>query len=242
MYSLHTANPLETSLSQLPAQNLPPDIFRNYLKLFVHYHALPVDSNSPIRIPQQLRPSDLPGEHGEYFVPYLYSLKESHPDLFESLEDTLKAAYPCFERLSFPPVAAGMLTMTWKDKDFSTPLYMNQLSDGTLHYLWLVSLLHSPDLPSVTMIDEPEVSLHPELLAQLVELFREASERTQLIIATQSDSLVRFLKPEEVVVMDIDENGFATAKWGDTFDLDEWLKEYTLDEVWRMGRMGGRAV
>jgi predicted ATPase len=234
-------NPLETSLSQYPKREKSIDVFWNALQTSLYYHILPVGFNSPVRLPQQLRPSDLPGEHGEYLVPFLYSLKESNPDRFESLEDTLKAAFPGFERLYFPPVAAGMFTMTWKDKNFRTPLYMNQLSEGILRFLWLASLLHSPSLPSITMIDEPEVSLHPELLAHLVELFREASQRTQLMIATQSDRLVRFLKPEEVVVMDIDEQGFATASWADSFDLEEWLKEYTLDEVWSLGRMGGRA-
>ena len=52
--------------------------------------------------------------------------------------------------------------------------------------------------------------------------------------------LVRFLKPEEVIVVDMDEEGNANLTWADTLDLDQWLQEYTLDEVWRMGRMGGR--
>jgi predicted ATPase len=70
---------------------------------------------------------------------------------------------------------------------------------------------------------------------------REAAERTQLIVATHSDRFVRFLHPKEVVVMDIDEDGGATATWADSLDLERWLAEYSLDEIWRMGRMGGRA-
>jgi predicted ATPase len=60
-------------------------------------------------------------------------------------------------------------------------------------------------------------------------------------VATHSDRLVRFLKPDEVVVIDSTDDGMAHLTWADQMDLDEWLKEYTLDEVWRMGRMGGRA-
>jgi len=92
----------------------------------------------------------------------------------------------------------------------------------------------------VTLIDEPEVSLHPELLSQLADLLREASSRTQIVIATHSDRLVKFLTPEEVLVMDLSEDGTTSAQWADTLDLGKWLEEYTLDEVWRMGRMGGR--
>ena len=88
---------------------------------------------------------------------------------------------------------------------------------------------------TITMIDEPEVSLHPELLALLADLMREASGRTQLIIGTHSDRLIRFLEPREVVAMDMDEDGAASMVWGDTLDLDGWLAEYSLDEVWQMG-------
>jgi predicted ATPase len=155
--------------------------------------------------------------------------------------DTLKTAFPDFEELNFPPVAAGMLAMTWKDEKFTKPIYMNEMSEGMLRFLWLVSLLQSPNLSTVTMIDEPEVSLHPELLSLLADLMREAAKRTQLIVATHSDRLIRFLNPEEVVVMEMNDDGGASAIWADSMDLDQWLAEYTLDEIWRMGRMGGRS-
>jgi predicted ATPase len=91
------------------------------------------------------------------------------------------------------------------------------------------------------MIDEPEVSLHPELLSILADLFRSASERTQLIIATHSDRLVRFLTPEEILSTTIDDDGSTHFTWGTEFDLEGWLKDYTLDQLWQMGRLGGRA-
>jgi len=118
---------------------------------------------------------------------------------------------------------------------------MHQLSEGTLRFLWLVTLLQSPGLTAVTLLDEPEVSLHPELLNLLAGLMREASQRTQLIVATHADRLIRFLDPSEVVTFDLADDGSVTAAWADQFDLDAWLNEYTLDEVWRMGRIGGRS-
>jgi len=171
----------------------------------------------------------------------LFNLRETDRDRFEIIEDALRAAFPGFLRLDFPPVAAGTLAMTWKDSNFRHPLYMHQLSEGTLRFLWLATLLQSPGLTAVTLLDEPEVSLHPELLHLLVDLMREASTRTQLIVATHADRLVRFLEPKEVVTFDVNDDGSAHARWADQLDLDEWLKEYTLDEVWRLGRMGGRA-
>ena len=108
---------------------------------------------------------------------------------------------------------------------------MHELSEGMLRFIWLVSLIYSPHLSTITMIDEPEVSLHPELLGLLADVMREASKHTQLVIATHSDRFVRFLRPEEVVVMDINDEGHATAVWADSMDLAAWLEEYSLDEV-----------
>jgi predicted ATPase len=232
-------NPLETSLSQVPKMFRQPEELRRILATTTRYHALDVGPNAPVKLPQQMKPAALPGINGEDLVPYLYYLRESDRNRFEAITDSLQAAFPDFEELSFPPVAAGMLTMTWKDHNFSKPIYMHELSEGTLRFLWLVSLLQSPNLSTVTMIDEPEVSMHPELLSLLADLMRETSKRTPLIIATHSDRFIRFLKPEEVVVMDIDDTGCAKAVWADTLDLGKWLDEYSLDEVWSMGQLKG---
>lgn len=213
-------NPLETSLFQVPKMFRQPEEMRRILATTTQYHVLDVGPRAPVKLPQPMKPATLPGADGEDVVPYLYYLRETDKNRFESVIDTLKAAFPDFEELNFPPAAAGMLTMTWKDKNFKKPIYMNELSEGILRFLWLVSLLQSPDLSTITMIDEPEVSLHPELLSLLSDLMREASRRTQLIIATHSDCFIRFLKPEELVVMDVNEDGCATAKWADALDID----------------------
>ena len=234
-------NPLESALSQMPTKLSGPDMVRWILQTAAQYHALNVGRLAPVKLPQQLRPAFMPGLDGEDLFPFLYNLRETNHDRFEAVEDALKAAFPGFESLGFPPVAAGMIAMTWKDKAFRAPFYMNQLSEGTLRFLWLASLLQSPQLPTITMIDEPEVSLHPELLSLLADLMREASLRSHIVVATHSDRLVRFLEPKEVVVMDINEEGAATMTWGDELELDDWLTEYSLDEVWQMGIMGGRA-
>ena len=107
-----------------------------------------------------MHPADLPGVNGEDLVLCLYTIRENDPDRFESIQDSIRAGFPDFEKLAFPPVAAGMLSMTWKDKNFSKPLYMHRLSEGSLRFLWLTTLLASPGLGAITLLDEPEVSFH----------------------------------------------------------------------------------
>ncbi|MGA2703751.1 MAG: AAA family ATPase [Isosphaeraceae bacterium] len=234
-------NHTESALSQVPKMFQEPEDFRKCLASSTHYHVLDVSPRAPIRLPQQMRDARLPGHDGEDLVSCLYTLRETDRDRFESIEATLRGGFPSFERLNFPPVAAGTLAMTWKDKTSKNPFYMHQLSEGTLRFLWLATLLQSPGLTAVTMIDEPEVSLHPELLSLLADLLREASQRTQLIVATHADRLIRFLEPSEVVTINVNEEGAAEATRADELDLGKWLKEYTLDEVWQMGRMGARS-
>ena len=232
----------ETFLSQVPKMLRAPEEFRRTVGSFAQYG--PIDlarRSSPVKMPRQLRPAVSPGPNGEDLGPFLYNLRELDRTKFEAIEDTLKVAFPGFESLSFPIVAAGMIAPTWKDKAYRNPFYMHQISEGTLRFLWLVALLQSPGLTTITMIDEPELSLHPELLSLLADLMREASQRTQIIIATHSDRLIRFLDPHEVVVMDIGETGSAEMTRADDLDLDEWLADFSMDEVWQMGAMGGRA-
>ena len=187
-----------------------------------------------------MRDARLPGHDGEDLVSCLYTLRETDPDRFDTIEATLHGI-SLLRALNFPPVATGTLAMTWKDSTSKHPFFMHQLSEGTLRFLWLATLLQSPGLTAVTMIDEPEVSLHPELLSLLADLLREASERTQLIVATHADRLIRFLKPSEVVTIDINDEGAARAMRAEDLDLESWLEDYTLDQVWQMGRMGARS-
>ncbi|SKB15143.1 ABC transport protein, ATP-binding subunit [Planktothrix sp. PCC 11201] len=232
-------NPLETSLSQVPKMYREPEKLRKSLASCTYYGALDVSEKSPIRLPQTMRPAKLPGARGEDLISCLYDLRESDLDRFEWVENILSAAFPDFKRLNFPAVAAGTLSMTWIDRNFAHPIYVHELSEGTLRFLWLVTLLQSQNLTTITLLDEPEVSLHPELLRHLVYLMREASKHTQLIVATHSDRLIGFLEPHEVLICDIEE-GEAKMTWADTCNLDKWLEDYSLDQLWAMNIMGGR--
>jgi predicted ATPase len=229
----------ETALSQALKLHRQGAIFRRSLAGLASYAAkdLQLGPRSSIRMPQPMRPAELPGAAGEELVPCLYYLRENDRVRFEMIEDALSAAFPSFEGLAFPPVAAGTLAVTWKDRELGKAIYAHELSDGTLRFLWLVTLLSSAALPSITVIDEPEASLHPVMLRILADLFREASARTQLIVATHSESLVRFLNPDEILALEV-EDGHTTARWGDSFGLDAWLEDYSLDQVWRLNRFG----
>lgn len=206
-----------------------------------YFSASRFDVFGEVSRPQPVVPADSPGSDGANLVSYLYNMRETRPDVYKEYEDIVGLAAPEFQKLSFPPVANGMLGMYWQEKGLNSPLPPGQLSAGIIRFLWLLGVLLNPDPPSVTLIDEPEASLHPDMLRYLAELLRGASLRTQVIVATQSDRLVSLLEPSEVAVMDCGEKGAAGVTWADSMNISAWLEDYSLGKVWRMGILGGRA-
>jgi predicted ATPase len=126
------------------------------------------------------------------------------------------------------------------EKGLNQPIPASRLSDGTLRYLCLLTLLCHPTPPPLLCIEEPELGLHPDILTTLAELLVEASQRTQLIVTTHSDALVSALTdtPESVLVFEHDETGTHLRRL-EAARLKQWLEKYSLGELWRMGEIGG---
>ncbi len=115
-----------------------------------------------------------------------------------------------------------------------------RLSDGTLHYLCLLAILLHPEPAPVVVIEEPELGLHPDLLPIVADLLVSASQRSQLIVTTHSDTLVDALTdtPESVIVCE-KHDGQTEMRRLDKGDLAKWLKDYTLGNLWSSGQIGG---
>ncbi len=131
---------------------------------------------------------------------------------------------------------ASVYIKEWGDRMISA----RRLSDGTLRYLCLLVILCHPEPPPLICIEEPELGLHPDMIGEIADLLVEASKRTQLIVTTHSDILVSALSeiPESVLVCEQDAGG-TTMRRLERGKLEEWLKEYRLGELWRIGEFGG---
>ena len=232
-------NTLELALAQVPRMYEEPETLRSTLSKIQFYSSLDVSQRSVARLPQSLIPALRPGPNGENLYSALYNLRALHLGVYTRIEDTLRVGFPGFARLEFPLVGAGQVTLAWYQDEVTGPLYPNQLSEGTLRFLWLTTILLAPDPPPIVLLDEPEVSLHPELVKLLAGLLQDASTRGQTFVATHSPDLVRWLQPQEVLVLDKIE-GRTHFTWADTMNLHEWLEEYTLRDLWLMGTLGGR--
>jgi predicted ATPase len=137
-------------------------------------------------------------------------------------------------------IYANTVQINIHEKGLKHPVPATRLSDGTLRYLSLLAILCHPSPPSLICIEEPELGLHPDIMPTLAELLIDASQRTQLIVTTHSDALVSALGdvPEAIVVCERDNEG-THLKRLKSKDLEKWLQDYALGDLWRMGQIGG---
>jgi predicted ATPase len=137
-------------------------------------------------------------------------------------------------------VQGGTVQIFVHEKGLNQPIPATRLSDGTLRYLCLLTLLCHPTPPPLLCIEEPELGLHPDVLTTVADLLVEAAQRTQLIVTTHSDALVSALTdtPESVLVCEHDDMGTHLRRL-EAARLKQWLEKYSLGELWRMGEIGG---
>jgi len=233
-------NALELALAQVPRMYAEPDTLRRLLASIRFYSFLDVTQRAVVRLPQALTPARRPGPNGENLYSALYNLRATDPNTYSRIEEILHIGFPGFQHLEFPVVGTGQVTLAWYQVGISGPFYASQLSEGTLRFLWLITILLSPDTPALILLDEPEVSMHPELLKLLAGVLQDAALRGQVLVATHSPDLIRWLEPGEVLVAEKDEAGATQFIWADSLDLEAWLEEYTLRDLWLMGTLGGR--
>lgn len=103
----------------------------------------------------------------------------------------------------------------------------------------LATLLLQPELPALVVLDEPELGLHPFAIVQLAGLLRQASARSQVLIATQSVTLMNQFEVEDLIVVER-KAGASEFSRPDLAILQDWLDEYSLGELWEKNLLGGR--
>jgi len=174
---------------------------------------------------------------------YLHGLREANREYYDRIVATLRQIAPFFGDFVLEPTELdkNRIILNWRERDRDELFGPHQLSDGTLRSMALLTLLLQPEekLPSVIIIDEPELGLHPYAIEVLASLLRSVSNQAQVIVATQSVGLVDHFEPEDIVVVDRKEGASAFSR-PDEAGLREWLEDYSLSELWEKNLIGGR--
>lgn len=174
---------------------------------------------------------------------YLYLLREMHPQHYRNIVETIRMAAPFFGDfiLRPHPFNPEKIRLEWRERGSDLTFSANALSDGTLRFICLTTLFLQPPekLPATIILDEPELGLHPYAIVLLAEMTHSIAEHTQIILATQSVSLVNQFSPEEILVIDRQE-GVSSIRHLELEEIKHWLEDYSLGDLWEKNILGGR--
>ena len=194
---------------------------------------------TPPRMPQKADlPSDFLSESADNLGLVLNEL-EYQAGARTRLLENLRTFHESIDDV-YTRIHGGTVQVFVHEKGLGQPIAATRLSDGTLRYLCLLTILCHPSPPPVICVEEPELGLHPDALPAVAELLVDASNRTQLFVTTHSEILVDALsKTPEAVLICEKESGSTALRRLDPEALRGWLEKYSLGQLWRRGELGG---
>jgi len=171
---------------------------------------------------------------------FLYYLKVKFPDSFFMIEETIKLIAPYFDRFVLVPdiFDEDKIRLEWQESGNEKVFNAHHLSDGTLRMMCLITLLLQPNAPDTILIDEPELGLHPYAITVLASLMKNFSLSKQLIVSTQSVTLINHFETKDIIVAD-KEKGSSNFRRLEVDELKDWIEDYSLGEIWEKNIIGG---
>lgn len=172
---------------------------------------------------------------------FLYRLEKTEATIYSNIRETVRMVTPFFDdfRLRPSPLNEDKIKLEWRERGSDTYFDGHSLSDGTLRFICLATLLLQPEPPTTILLDEPELGLHPFAINVLADLFRSAAQRTQVIASTQSVTLVNQFTPQDLLVVDREGQESIFRRLGEE-EISTWLDDYSLGELWEKNVLGGR--
>lgn len=200
-------------------------------------------ATSPMRQASPVETAHYLQSDGGNLASFLYYLKNNHEESYRRISEYVRDVVPQFKDFYLEP-ERGYISLKWIDTSINDyVLTSDQLSDGSIRFIALATLLLQPEdtMPFVIIIDEPELGLHPYAIDQLNEMLKDASIHAQIVVATQSTAIIDGFSADDVTVIErnMDINGTSARRLSEE-DYKYWLEEYTLSEIWNKNIIGGR--
>jgi predicted ATPase len=207
------------------------------------YHVHDTSSTSPMRGTAKLHDNKFLRSDASNLAPFLYLLRERHKNSYEVIRSTLQRVAPFFDDFRLEPsrLSPDDIRLEWKHRNSDLFFDASSFSDGTLRFLALSTLFLQPShlQPSVILVDEPELGLHPFAIAMLASLIRQAATTTQVIASTQSSLLLDYVAPDDVLVANRTAGSTQITRL-EPERLTEWSEEYSLGQLWEKNELEGR--
>ena len=215
------------------------EVFQKAVGSWSIYHDINVNINASIRQPAIARWERIIQSDGENLIPVLHTLYTSDREFKKDIDLAMRTVFGNdYEELIFPPAADQRIQLRVRWRSLKREQSAAELSDGTIRFLFLLTVLANPTPAPIIAIDEPETGLHPSMFPVVAEYAVEASEKSQVIFTTHSPQFLdafREIKPTTTVVKWVD--GETTLKNLDGEQLNYWLKEYSLGDLYVSGEL-----
>jgi len=207
------------------------------------YHFHDTSANAPMRRYEIVEDCQRLRSDASNIAPFLRRLKagSSPSRYYTEIVNAVRMVIPFFDdfRLDVAEMGEAEKTaLSWQQKGSDFPMQPFHLSDGSIRFICLAATLLQPDPPSMIIIDEPELGLHPEAIRILSELVQDAAKRTQIIVATQSPLLLDQFAIEDIVVVNR-KDGQSTFERLNEEDFTVWLEDYSVGELWAKNVIAG---
>jgi|HubBroStandDraft_2_1064218.scaffolds.fasta_scaffold120486_1 predicted ATPase len=218
---------------------------RQWLGSWRLYHLHDTSSSSPMRKTAKVNDNEHLRADGSNIAAFLYYLREKHEPSYSLIQRAVQRVTPFFDDFRLQPLKLRPddIILEWRHKRSDQYFDASSLSDGTLRFIALATLFLQPEKyrPSVILVDEPELGLHPYAIEMLAALVRQASATTQVIVSTQSSLLLDHFEPEDVLVADRIDDGTRITRL-ESPRLTKWLEDYSLGQLWEKNELGGRPL
>ena len=207
------------------------------VRSWIVYHFHDTSDTAPMKQACALNDNGWLRPDGANLAAYLYRLREQFPEHYRRIVDTVQLVAPFFAdfQLRPNPLDPNSIQLEWNEIGSDFPFLGHHLSDGSLRFICLATVLLQPDelMPATILFDEPELGLHPFAISLLGSMAKMAAMDSQIILATQSPLLLDEFEPQDVLVAGRD--GHATVfQRLDAASLEDWLAEYSLGELLRL--------
>jgi len=207
------------------------------------YHFHDTSDTAGVKKPGALHDNEYLRTDASNLAAFLYLLREQHGEVYQQIRKTVCLAMPFFDDFVLKPrelkTGEQQIRLLWRQRGSDYAFWPSQLSDGSIRFICLVTALLQPAPPSTIIIDEPELGLHPYAITLLGSLLRSASQRMQVIVSTQSVPLVNEFSVDDLVVVEREQEATVFKRY-DEKEFADWLKDYTVGELWEKNILGGR--
>lgn len=236
----HTAQSEESELSKGENKNNAAEQVYNVLKEWRVYHFHDTSETAGVKKYGSIADNQFLFEDASNLAAFLYVLKHTQEEYYERIVKTVQLVIPFFKDfvLRPNPLNEENIRLEWNDKFSDKTFTANELSDGSLRFICMATLLLQKNLPQMILLDEPELGLHPSAITILAGLLKKAANRSQVIVSTQSVSLVNEFEAEDIIVVE-NKEAETTFKRLEPEKLETWLHEYSMGDLWDKNIIGG---